>query len=347
MPAPSDAIRAALRADLRVEPSGWAGALKDEAQRHRFESALADFPVDVQDAVLASLLDPQQHLWACGAVLALQRLQQAGASVVGMAHDEVIELTDERGLAFGLAPVGMPGVLPWGDPDSVERLLAALDVVFGERAYVVHLGRPIPAFLDEAAVARAVRLWLSELGPGDHEGLQATYEDDHVAIDFILGPAHQKGRQLTVGPLRALERLNGLEGDLIEVMARHEQGVGDLPLVVVLTADHPWGLPRGYVQLHLYGPTREVVATSGEPAGYEAWFPTRGSAMFHDRMFQNLAALWWLSPQPEPEQDLLASRAVAYDNPWARVSLQLDLAGPRFACADLEDGTAHLRWRRA
>ena len=341
----------AIRTVLRAGTAGWPDGLPAKAWA-RVEGVLDVLPADVRDTLLAGFLDPDQELWAWGALQALVRLGEAGCTVQGMAHDELFELVDPQEVAFALAPLGVPRPPSMGSVEVAKELLGALDGIFAERGFVVHVVKPLPADLEVQAVARAVRLWLSELGPADSPaegvGQRATYEDEGVRIDFTLTPKGTRGRQLTFGPLDVLERLHGIEKAVIDAVARHEQAVGDLPLVMVMASNRPWAMPRGYVQLQLYGTTSRVQATCGAAPIYQAWFPSRGSAMFHDRMFQNLASLWWLAPHAtvEARRDPLSAALRAYDNPWARVRPELDIGGPCFRCEQVaDDGTAQMRWQ--
>ena len=340
----------ALRAALDAVPALWPVVDQTDA-KPTFEGLLQALPADVCDAVVAGLVDPEQHLWARGAVLGLARLlHQVGpevdgapAHIVGMANDDVIELEDERGGRFGFAPLGVAvQPHPIGEPDDVAQLLAVLDGIFGSRGYTVHISRRLPKDFDVQPVARAVRLWLSELGRGQHDDLHAKYEDEGVCIDFTLAAKGSgKGRILTLGPLDALDRLHALERQLIDAVVKHEQSLGDLPLVVALTSNQPWSMPRGYVQVQLYGPAQHVMAGGG--GHYEAWFPRAGGALFQDRIFANMVGLWWL--EPSPSLPGLAGSFRAHDNPWARTQPELAVPGRRFGVVDVAaDGIAHMRW---
>lgn len=335
-----------IRAALNASPTGWPGDLT-KAGHTKLERALAALPDEVRHAVIGGLVDPEQLRWSLGVVLALHRLEAAGATPVGMASDDVVEMVDAEGVPFGLAPMGVVvPASPLGAPDDVTRLLTALDGIFGDRPYGLHVGRPLPEGMDLQPVARAVRLWLSDLTRGTRHERNATYEDDGIRIDLALfGDGGGQGRVLTLGPVDALERLHAAERQLIDAMARHEQTLGSLPLVIALASDRPWVMPRGYVQLQLYGNPSAVVAQSGDDERYEAWFAGRGSALFHDRTFQHLASLWWVAPRVPSRKDPLRGDVRAYDNPWATVRPSLDGVGRRFACMALEPKrAAHMQW---
>ncbi len=356
----------AIRAALRANAPRWLGSL-DALGRSAFESALQRLPPDVADAVLACMVDPEAHLWACGALVALDRAGALASDstpdsdgqaprVIGMATDELIEAEDPEGLRFGIAPIATrQPAQPLGDPDGVRRLLDALDRMFAEQAYVLHVVKPIPAEIDAESVAKAVWLWLSEVGakrrrPRGEPSVHAKYEDGGVSIDFTLAPqAAGRGRLLTLGPFDAIERIQAIERGLIDTLATLEHSVGELPLVPVLVTDQPWNLPRGYVQLHLYGPPLAVTAThAGSESAHETWFGPHPSAMFRAERFAEVAGLWWVGPAPEGAAPPPFPGAVhVLDNPWARQAPAVDPAVARLRCVQVEpDGAALMRWSR-
>ncbi|HHO53727.1 MAG TPA: hypothetical protein ENK18_23360 [Deltaproteobacteria bacterium] len=341
MPVLSDSLLEALHADATL----WPGRL-DPAGRGRLEALLSRLPGEVRTALLASLIDPEANAWARGAVLGIELAEAAGARVVGMRTDDLIELCSPQGDPFGLSALGFAGAGgPRGDPEAAARLLSALDATFGHRPYVVHLRRPLPASLDPAPIARAVRLWLSavdgDLGAERH----APYVDDGIEIDLTLaeGPG-VAGRLLTIGPVDSLERLSAVRERVVGALSGLEQSVGALPVVLVLAAARPWGLPRGFIQQILYGTPAEVWSSRDRGSqSYGASFDPANRSLFSDPVCRTLASLWWLDPASPV--DPLAIRSRAHDNPWADTALELSVPGPRFCCLELrDDRTAEMRW---
>ena len=332
----------------RSDPSGWL-ARADAEGTAQVEALLASLPEDVRDAALSALLDPVRHTWAFAALVGLRRATRAGAVVMGMAHEDLVELADARGHRFVLAPVACePEPAPLGQPDDVDHLLTVLDGILGHLPYHLHISRRLPESPDVQSVARAVRLWVSELGRKKPKvSRSARYEDGGVCIDIALGSDKLgKGRILTIGPTDALERLHRLERQLIDAVARHEQSVGEVPLVLALGAAKPWRLPRGYVQLQLYGTPGRVNAVRAEGRRtYEAWFAGDQSALLNDPMFRFVTALWWTHTADAPPDDPLNGSFVGHENPWASVLLELAVQGQCFRCIDLAaDRTAFMRW---
>jgi len=328
---------------LDADASLWPGSLGADAS-FRLEAALSGLPEDVSEAVLAGLVDPERNDWARGAVLGLALASTAGASATGLVSDELLEMQDGHGERFGLSPLGFR--VPrhrQGDPGDVRRLMASLDNTFAERSFVVYLRRPVPRDVDVGPIQRAVHLWLSAIDRGDRDERHAVYEDGDVAIDLTLVDSALSGRVLTIGPVTTLERLGAVDARVVDTLLRHEESVGSLPIVVVASADRPWGLSRGYVQQLLYG-TPEHIACRHGPDEYQAVFNPNGRSLFSDPACRALSAVWWLQPHAT-DPDLLAFDARVHDNPWAVQAPELVTAAPRFRRIELmADRRARLTW---
>ena len=124
--------------------------------------------------------------------------------------------------------------------------------------------------------------------------------------------------------------------------------IGTLPLVMVLAADQPWGLSRGFVQQLLFGTADRVgVVTAPDrnhaERSYEAEFTPNGRSLFSDPACRTIAGLWWLSSTPG---DTLGWKSRIYDNPWATASPTLAVPGPRFSLVGEPDRKRRvvLRW---
>lgn len=331
---------------LEADASLWPGALAREG-RVRLEALVAPAPEEVRDAVVSSLVDPERNDWARAAVLGLRLAATGGARPVGMATDDLIELLGPRGDRFGLAPLGFrQDPRPWGPDGDVARLLDVLDGTFGERRYLLYLRRPVPPGLDPGPISRAVQLWLGAIDRGERAERHAVYEDEDVAIDLTVvdGEGGEGGRLLTIGPVTTLERLGGVDARMVEAATRSEESIGDLPLVMVLSADRPWRMPRGYVQQLLYGTPDRIEAISGPEPSYEAEFTPNGRSLFSDPACRSVAALWWI--EPAPGGDPLACRTRAQENPWAHRPPQVPVEGPRFSPIGEPGsrGSVVLRW---
>ncbi|MBX2799139.1 MAG: hypothetical protein KTR31_15805 [Myxococcales bacterium] len=339
-----------LLAALQADPLRWPGPLQTDA-RQRLSAALQALPDEVASCIVAGLLDPERHRWARGALLGASTAAAAGVAVVGMATDDLLELVGPQGEALGLSPLGFDipsGGL--GDRGALRRLLEALDAALGRRRYVVHLRRPLPPTVDTDAIAMAVQLWLADLVRGASHQQHAHYDDVDVSVEISLVRGRGKpGRQLTIGPANTLERMHAVNGRVLDALERHEQSVGSLPVVMVLSANGSWSLPRGHVQLLLYGTPREVITSRrGRRTVYEAWFdPNRSAGLFADGRCRTLSSLWWVEPAGSMSDpgDPLGMRSWSHDNPWASRPASIPCGGARFRCVEVHpDTSARMQW---
>jgi hypothetical protein len=303
----------------------------------------------VREAVLAALLDPERNDWGRATLLGLMLAISAGARPIAMGTDDLVELVGSRGDRFGLLPVLFS--LPrhkWGAPEDVRRVLDTLDATFGDRRYLLYLRRPIPDGVEAGPIRRAVSLWLSAIDRGERGERHAIYEDEDLAVDLtLLDQGEGSGRVLTVGPVTTLEWLSIIDSRVVDAATRSEESLGDLPLVMVLAANRPWTLPRGYVQQLLYGtPDRVHAEHSGDRTLYEATITPNGRSLFSDRACHAVAALWWV--EPSATEDPLAVAARTYENPWAAIQPRVPVRGEAFvAQGELGPrGAALLRWER-
>lgn len=304
---------------LSADASLWPGDLADAraaSVKERLERAVEKLPPDVRDEVLDAITDPGRNGWARAALAGLTMAHTAGARPVGMAAPGCIRMEDAGGEAWALGVLGFEvEEHPAGAPSDVQRLTVALDQTFGQRRYVLYLRRAVPAGFDPGPIARAVHLWLGAIDRGEWQGQHAVYEDQDVALELILtGDKGKAGRNrlFTVGPITALERLAGVDAQLVRQAVTYQDDVADLPLTCVLGATQPWRMPRGYVEQLLYGTADFVQATGGPNPGYRAGFSANGRSLFSDPACRNLTSLWWVEPAGSP----LAFRAWAQDNPW-------------------------------
>src|SRR5687768_18524700 len=88
---------------LEADPSLWPGALTDD-DRGRLAALFAGLPDDVRDVLVGSVVDPERNDWSRAATHGLLLAVEAGARVVGLATDGLLELTDTRGERFRLGP---------------------------------------------------------------------------------------------------------------------------------------------------------------------------------------------------------------------------------------------------
>lgn len=310
----------------------------------RLEAVLQGLPPDVAGWIVDQLLEDPDRARALLQGLALAA--ETGLEPVGHLGEGRVHLRDAEGheLALGVLTFAAPAH-PKGHPDDVARLVALLDATFQGRQYALYLRRAIPSGFDPGPVARAAHLWLAAIDRGEWKGRHAIYEDDAVALELTLvkRQAEAGGRVMTVGPVNALERLGEVDSQVVDLTQRHRQ-VSELPLVIALSAQPAWRVPRGYVEQLLYGTADQIEATEG---AYSARFTSNGRSLFSDPACAPLCQLWWLEAG---SGDALSFRAWAHDNPWtntpeATPPVDVD----RFVANHEErvgEGVRNLRWSR-
>lgn len=306
-------------------------------------AAMARLPEEVVLAVLSALSVPERALWGLGVIRACELVERAGGSVAGMLAEDVVDVTDQGGQRMGVAVVPIPSNEPrWGSAASLAALCERLDRTFAHRRYVLYIRRQLPVDIDVDGIARAVSLWLSAVERGERHEKHAVYEDGDVAFELTLVDGNGQGgpRVLTVGPVDALERLAAVDAEVVELAVQLEESLGEVPLVLSLSSDASWRLPRGYIEQLLYGTADVVQASAGH---YEASFRPNGRSLFSDPVCRYLAGLWWTAPASSGGMD-----AIAHDNPWCRRPVELTLPCRRFAPVPSGDpgaaGVVTLRW---
>lgn len=326
----------------------WLSGEAAAGVRERIELLLLWLPESVREYVVDQLIANPDRARAILQGIALA--STSGAKAIGMYSEGFVAMRDHEGHPFALATLSWAtGVHPNGSPADVRRLTDLLDGTFQGRQYALYLRRPVPAGFNPGPVSRAVQLWLAAIDRGEWKGRHAIYEDEEIALELTLVQQHSPragGRIMTVGPVTALERLATVDGSVVDLAQQHAANHPDVPLVVALSAQPAWRIPRGYVEQLLYG-TAEWTTASSSPAGtsYTARFHSNGRSLFSDPVCSNLSALWWLEGDGA---DPLAFRAWGHDNPWCTAPERIPPVDmPRFVAQGDSAGPAcTLSWSR-
>lgn len=312
----------------------------------RLQTVFAAMPDEVNERMLSDLAVEPERVRTTLAAVAMAT--STGCAVVAAGDDHLL-LEDAQGRAFALATRFYANARHRaGHPDDVRRLTDVLDATFQGRQYALYLRRGVPAGFDPSSVNRAVYLWLSAIDRGEWKGRHAIYEDDHVALELTLvqqRPDAPGGRVMTVGPIDALERLETVDADVIELAGMRRVEAPDLPLIVALGCQPRWRLPRGYVEQLLYGTADRTEAAMGsEGPTYRATFRRGERSLFSDAAATNLGALWWIEGA---DSDPFAFTAWTNDNPWSEaLDVVPNVEVSRFLAADGSDDRKVLSWYR-
>ena len=202
-----------------------------------------------------------------------------------------------------------------------------------------------PHDFDPEPIRRAVDLWLRKVARGQWEGRAATFEDDHIALEFILTDRTTRTGEGSVafamGPLDGFRTLEVVETRLVfELDAYQIKADAQAPLIISLATNGDWALSPGFLRGMLYGrPTWH--RTNGVPHRQEMAFGIdTGPAIFRDPTYKKVAAAMIMD-----QQHGRGPCARAYLNPWSAPLRQQAIA----ACATFgvdrwEDQTPVMRW---
>lgn len=192
------------------------------------------------------------------------------------------------------------------------RLEQVLDRAMGERAYILHVRKPLPESMDLDSVGRSVRLWLQAIDRGDWVGTNAVYEDGGVDLEITLtgGRSANKPRVFTQCPLTGLEHLSAVYERLVQLAEGAEEVSEGLPVILVLGAQPSFRLSAGHVLQSLYGLAARVDSC---PEGTVSWYTDYNRSFFGDPENRHVGAVWWVQGRGDDE---LAPHAWAHINPW-------------------------------
>lgn len=232
---------------------------------------------------------------------------------------------------------------PGADADAREHLARALARIPSRNRFVALVRRWLPHDFAPEPVRRAVELWLGNVADNRWQGRYATYEDEHVSIEFALTGERARARQgalvSVLGPFYAHRALEVLEPRAVTEMDRHVQGSArEQPLILACVADQPWGINSGYLRDFLYGRPECIRAGDGT-ARYE-YGNSATVCAFRDPLYARVSALLLLDRDPARPLEM---RARAWLNPWARTPMAAaDLGLPAFA--PTETRPVVMRW---
>lgn len=216
-------------------------------------------------------------------------------------------------------------------------LVDALDVAFAGRRYGLWLRKALLCELDTAAITRAVTLWLAAIDRGEWSGVHAVYEDTGVSFELVLldgTEPTQRGPVLIVNPLGSLDRLNSVDHQLVDLVSRHEQRHGDLPLVVAVGSLNPYTLADGFTRQLLYG-TPDWVTSNGD--GMQYAFPGESRSLFADPVMASVGTIWWISPSSSGPLDFTTR---SHENPWSlKHEAPEPVSGARFCAVGMGEGS--------
>jgi hypothetical protein len=233
------------------------------------------------------------------------------------------------------------------DVTSIVRLTRSLDRVGAKARIVVMVDRWLPHDFDPEPVRRAVEVWLKEVDRGGWDGRYASYEDEHVSLEFGLTGERAKAGEgsvaLTIGPFGAQRMLEIVERRAVHELESLRLGPKrDVPVLLCAVADRPWRITQGFLRELLYGKAwREEVRDP--QVGLELTYRDEyAPCLFRDPLYRNTAAVLMVGRSAGTTSGLV-SRVLC--NPWTSAPLRADdLPSPRLWPLRSDEGSPVLAW---
>lgn len=273
---------------------------------------------------LLGSLDNTRFFQGFAEVASLVPLLRARWRLVGLqSPGPRFELRAPDGRAFHLSVFAfLFQTRPGAEAAARERLVASLQRVTTQRRFVVAVRRWLPHDLDPEPVRRAVEMWLRDVAQGRWQGRYASYEDEHLELEFALtGETVRPGMSpvaFAIGPVLAHRTLEVVEPRVVRELDRYAGSrLRDTPLLVSCVADQPWALTPGYLRDFLYGRPMETVTG---PAGTEERFGDQGSvSLFRDPLYAAAAGVMFVDRRVEAPT---RARSRVWLNPWSAAPLR-------------------------
>jgi hypothetical protein len=321
------------------------GALRDQ-----LEAVARQVPGPVADrwAEVLSSVDNRRFFQGYAEVQAVSRLLRLGWSVEDLSFPgPLLRGCDPAGRAFLLPVLAFIHQHCDADADSIVRLTRALDRVGSKARIAVLVDRWLPHDFDPEPVRRAVDVWLREVDRGGWDGRYASYQDEHVSLEFGLtgerAGAGEGAVALALGPFGAQRMLEIVERRLVHELEGLRIGPrAELPVLLCAVADRPWRISRGFLRELLYGrPWR--IEVGPPPQGLELTYRDEyAPSLFRDPLYRNAAGLLMIGARPTAPE---AAVVRAYVNPWSSAPLdEAALPRPQLRPVRSDEGAPVLSW---
>jgi hypothetical protein len=312
-----------------------------------FESVAAP----VQDRWTESLrsTDNRRFFQGYGEAISAAFMARAGWRVVDICSPRpclVLEHPDGRMLRIvTLAFLKTPPRIE--DAEAKETLARVVNRADSDKRITILVHKWDPHTFDPEPVRRCVDIWLDAIKKGEWSGRFASYEDDHIKLEF------RRTDEPTVNGDGAVSFLlappNGLHTmDVVESRLVYELDslLGKAPkgtnIMLSLVTNTSWGLPPGLVRSLFYGRPTWTMADGTADNRRFGFQLGEEPALFQEDQYSGLSGVLVVD---QPEDRGPCGRA--YLNPWANITLQSgDVACAVFEQEHAEEANGYrvMRW---
>ena len=223
--------------------------------------------------------------------------------------------------------------------DSLAALARVVNRAASDRRITILVKSWSPHKFDPEPVRRCIDIWLKAIEKGEWHGRYATFEDDHIQLEFTRTDEPTRTGQgavpFVIAPNNGMHTIEIVESRLVYELDNLLKGSkGDGNLLVSLVTNTAWSLSPGLMRSLLYGrPVWQI--TNGEPQNQRFGFQHGDCpALFQEDLYQRLTGALVIDHPPES-----GPCGRAYHNPWANMPLRgSDLACPSFQQDRMEEG---------
>jgi hypothetical protein len=305
----------------------------------------------VQDRWADSLrsTDNRRFFQGFGEAVSAAFLARAGWSIVDLCEPKpclVAQHPDGRSLHLvTLAFLKQPQ--RHEDKVAQETLARVLNRTVSDRRITILVRKWNAHRFDPEPVRRCVDIWLTAIKKGEWQGRYATYEDDHIHLEFARTEEATKPGQgavaFLIAPPNGQHTMDVVETRLVyeldNMISMAPTGTNILVSMVTNTA---WGLPPGLVRSLFYGrPIWSIADGHRENRKFAFQFGDE-PALFHEERYHPVSGMLLVD---RPKGRGPCGRA--YLNPWSSAQLgAADLAAATFGSShsEFENGYRVMRW---
>jgi len=303
----------------------------------------------VQDRWKTSLVNMDNRRFFQGYAEAVSAafLVRAGWSVVDVCHPKpclILRHPDGRELRLVTLAFLQPEQHP-ADPKDLETLARVVNRSDSDKRITILVRKWTNHDFDPEPVRRCIDIWLDAIAKGEWRGRYATFEDDHISLEFTRTDDNVEGGDgavaFLIAPENGLRTMEVIESRLVyELDSLLAKAPKDTQLMVSLVTNTAWSLSPGLVRSLFYGrPIWQV--TNGRPQDQRFGFELGTEpAIFHENHY---AALGGALMVDRPQERGPCGRA--YLNPWAtRLLGSSDLACASFTSENTDDDFRVMHW---